>query len=438
MGRGIRLPITALAATWLVWTGLLSPLPTRGADGPWQRYRGNLHTHTLWSDGDDYPEMVALWYRDHGYDFVSFTDHNTLWRKEQWVDAANPQGSLVAYNKLKARFPEGWIDERTTATGVQQVKLKMFDEVASRVGSPGHFIMMQGEEITDRFRHCPIHFNATNLKEPIPPMGGDSVRDVIQRNTNALIAQRERTGQPMAIHVNHPNFQYGITAEDMARVHGANLFEVYNGHTQVNNDGTDDRASAERIWDIILTRRIGELHFPLIYGLATDDAHEYHNIPSRANEPGRGWVVVIARELTPAEIIKSLDRGMFYSSTGVMLDRAAPSGRGIEVQVHGEEGVDYTIDFIGTRTGYDRTSEPVKTSNGLVIPTTRRYSNDIGRILKTETGTHAEYVFDPTDLYVRARVTSTKKHPNPSVPGEYERAWGQPVRGPAGWRFRPR
>jgi hypothetical protein len=41
------------------------------------------------------------------------------------------------------------------------------------------------------------------------------------------------------------------------------------------------------------------------------------------------------------------------------------------------------------------------------------------------------YKFDDADLYVRARVTSTKKHPNPSVPGEYERAWCQPVLGPA-------
>src|SRR5438874_1811301 len=25
-------------------------------------WKGNLHTHTLWSDGDDYPEMVVDWY----------------------------------------------------------------------------------------------------------------------------------------------------------------------------------------------------------------------------------------------------------------------------------------------------------------------------------------------------------------------------------------
>ena len=26
-------------------------------------HKGNLHTHSLWSDGDDYPEMIADWYK---------------------------------------------------------------------------------------------------------------------------------------------------------------------------------------------------------------------------------------------------------------------------------------------------------------------------------------------------------------------------------------
>ena len=52
-----------------------------------QWYRGNIHTHSLWSDGDDYLESIALWYREHGYDFVCFTDHNVLPRGERWIDA---------------------------------------------------------------------------------------------------------------------------------------------------------------------------------------------------------------------------------------------------------------------------------------------------------------------------------------------------------------
>ncbi len=63
--------------------------------------------------------------------------------------------------------------------------------------------------------------------------------------------------------------------------------------------------------------------------------------------------------------------------------------------------------------------------------TTRRYIDDIGRVLQAAKGTEATYMFAPDDLYVRARITSTKKHPNPSEPVEFERAWTQPALGPA-------
>jgi hypothetical protein len=29
-------------------------------------FKGNLHTHTPWSDGNDYPEMVVDWYAQRG------------------------------------------------------------------------------------------------------------------------------------------------------------------------------------------------------------------------------------------------------------------------------------------------------------------------------------------------------------------------------------
>jgi len=414
-----------------------SPTETLAQENPFKWYRGNLHTHTLWSDGDDYPEMVALWYKDHGYDFLSFSDHNTLMKTERWVDVVNCAGGQRAYDKLKARLPTDWIEERTSDKQRQEIRLKTFDEIANRIGSPGHFLLIPGEEISDDFQKTPVHLNATNLQELIPPMGGDSVREVMQRNTDALLAQRERTRKPMIIHLNHPNFAYAITAEDLARVRGENFFEVYNGHTEVDNDGDNDHASAERMWDVILTLRITALHLPLMWGLATDDAHNYHEIPSRRHDPGRGWIVVLARSLTVSELVKSMERGWFYASTGVQVDRFAVSRHGIEVRVHPQEGVEYTIDFIGTQTGFDAASESVVGEfTKAPLRTTRRYSNDIGRVLKSYTGTRAVYEFGNNDLYVRPRVTSTKRHPNPSSPGEYERAWCQPVRGPAGWRIR--
>ncbi len=70
-----------------------SPLAQRAArsddavpNNPQPRWwKGNLHTHTLWSDGDDFPEMVAEWYRTRGYNFLALSDHNVLSQGNQPV-----------------------------------------------------------------------------------------------------------------------------------------------------------------------------------------------------------------------------------------------------------------------------------------------------------------------------------------------------------------
>lgn len=399
------------------------------ASGKLQWRRGNLHTHSLWSDGDDYLEMIALWYREHDYDFLGFTDHNVLARSERWIDVEKSKGKRLAYDKLKAKFPGDWVEERMK-DGQLEVRLKRFPEVFEKLAVPDKFLLIQGEEISDKFGNLPIHLNATNVAEAIPPLHGENVRDTIQNNVNALIAQRERTRQAMLIHLNHPNFGWGVQAEDLAPVRGENFFEVYNGHPGVNNSGKDERVSTERIWDVILTRRISEYDLPLMYGLATDDGHAYHKIPSRASEPGRGWVMVLSDSLTPDSLIGAMEAGRFYSSSGVVLDRVKYSPTGLEVAVRADEGVEYTIDFIGTRKGFDPKSEPVLDKDGKPLVTTRKYSDDVGKTLKSVAGPKAEYRFTGDELYMRARITSSRKHPNPSEVGEFERAWVQPMRGP--------
>ena len=407
------------------------PADVLSADGNRQWLKGNLHTHSLWSDGDDYLEMIALWYRDRDYDFLCFTDHNVLAQSEnRWIDIAKKPTGQDALRKLKERFPEGWVDERMV-DGRTEVRLKTFSEVTAKVGQPGKFLLIQGEEVTDRFGKYPVHLCAANVKELIPPMGGDSVAETIQKNVDALIAQRERTGQSMMIHLNHPNFGYAVTAEDLMRVRGEKFFEVYNGHPGVNNSGDADHASTERIWDIILTKRLAELELPVMYGLATDDGHNYHGIPSRKSEPGRGWVMVLAEALHPESIIPALERGDFYATSGVMLDKVVSSSNGLSVDVKPESGVDYRIEFIGTEAGYDETSEPVLDKKGNEILTTRRYSQDIGKVLATHEGTSASYSFLGNEIYVRARITSSRRHPNPSEVNDFEQSWVQPVVGPA-------
>ena len=49
-------------------------------------FKGNTHTHSLWSDGNDFPEMIFDWYRERGYNFVGMSDHNVLQEGEKWMD----------------------------------------------------------------------------------------------------------------------------------------------------------------------------------------------------------------------------------------------------------------------------------------------------------------------------------------------------------------
>src|SRR3989440_3253753 len=88
-----------------------SPAPNAAAGPRW--WKGNLHTHSLWSDGDDFPEMVADWYKRRGYDFLSLTDHNVLAEGERWVEVKQKGALPVALGKYLARFGEAWVERRT-------------------------------------------------------------------------------------------------------------------------------------------------------------------------------------------------------------------------------------------------------------------------------------------------------------------------------------
>jgi hypothetical protein len=390
-------------------------------------YRGNLHTHTLWSDGDDYPEMIAAWYQDHGYQFVVFTDHNTLHDYEQWIDLEKNKGGLKAFQKLTAAFPAGWVETREHK-GRKQVRLKEFDAVYNRMAKPQEFILIQGEEITDSYRRYPIHMCATNTRDLLPPMGGDSVIDVMQRNMDAAISRRERSGEATLVHLNHPNFGYAVTAEQLMQVVGENFFEVHNGHPLVHNAGDKLHASTGRMWDIINTWRLAKLNLPVMYGLATDDSHDYfQTLLHRGSQPGRGWVMVLTDTLKPDALVKALEAGRFYSSSGVTLNEIQQTSTGMKVSIVAEPNVSYRIDFIGTRTPFDEATTPASDDAEQAANLTRVYSGDVGKVLKSVEGIDGGYEYDGTELYVRALITSSRLHPNPVQVGNFERAWVQPV-----------
>jgi hypothetical protein len=296
-------------------------------------YKGNTHTHTINSDGDSTPDEVVKWYREHGYQFVVLTDHNVL-------------TSVEALNALH--------------------------------GADNQFVVIKGEEVTERFQGKPIHINGMEVAALVPPQGGSSVVDVIQRNVDAI---RRASGIPS---INHPNYGWALTAADLAQVRNMRVFEVFNGHPAVNNLGGGGVPGLEDVWDSLLSRGT------LLYGIAVDDAH-YFKQPGNPDVPGpgRGWVMVRAPRLEGRTIIEAIERGEFYATTGVELSDLRVTPKQIRIDVKPTAFSKYRIQFIGKS----------------------------GRVLSEITEPTATYTVRGDEGYVRARVLESNGR----------MAWIQPI-----------
>ena len=92
--------LLCVSAAWIVLAGMDDQATPAG----W--FKGNTHTHTINSDGDSTPDDVVRWYREHQYQFLVLTDHNFL----------------------------------TSVDGLNALH-----------GAAGKFLVIPGEEVTDRF-----------------------------------------------------------------------------------------------------------------------------------------------------------------------------------------------------------------------------------------------------------------------------------------------
>jgi hypothetical protein len=333
---------------------LCAPLASRAEDVT-RWYRGNTHAHTTrCGHADSEPEMVARWYLEHDYNFLCLSEHN------QFID---PKTVKLPENRRK------------------------------------DFILVPGEEITGQ-----THMTGLNIGRIVNHLIKGPNGKVIQAYTDAT---RELGGTPI---INHPNFQWALQVSDIRTVRNCYLFELWNAHPGVNSNGDATRPSTEAMWDMLLSDGM------VIYGVSSDDTHHVQTFSPTKSNPGRGWVMVRAKELTPGAVGAALDRGDFYATSGVMLktieldkkslkisiDEAAtdaelvkPANMG-EMLAAGAAKAGYRIEFIGPS----------------------------GKVLASHEGTQATYDRGAKLAYFRARITLVRE-----VNGVLRRyrAWTQPV-----------
>lgn len=309
-------------------------LLTFSSFGQTRWFKGNTHTHTTNSDGDSSPEEVAAWYKEKKYDFLFITDHEHI-------------------------------------TDVEPLNAKL--------GDGGTFLVLRGQEISDRLAKTPLHVNGLGLTRVVKPnrVTGGVVAN-IQKNVDAI---RDAGG---IAQINHPNYYWAITGNDLAQVRNATLVEICSGHPWVNMQGGGGVPSAETLWDVALTSGNA------LWAVAVDDAHHYKRPgdPLAAN-PGQCWIMVRASELSEAAILEAIKRGDFYSSNGVDLEDYVVTDTAITIKIKDKRQNKYTTRFIGAG----------------------------GKLVAESLTNPAVYKFKGNEKYVRAKIFDS----NGKV------AWTQPV-----------
>jgi hypothetical protein len=283
-------------------------------------FKGNTHTHTLNTDGDSPPDTVVHWYKSRGYDFLVISDHDTL------------------------------TDPATLRRHVDNT-----------------FILVPGEEVTGRFSGLPVHLTALGVSRIIKPVTSTSILATLQANIDAI---RAAGATPL---INHPNYRWAVNQSTLAIARDVKLFELYNAHPHTNNEGGGDSPSMEEVWDFLLTngRRM--------YGVASDDSHHFKEWSRAHVNPGKAWVMVRATQLDPAELVRSLEAGSFYSTTGITLDDVIVDATALELVIKQERDFKYRTEFIG----------------------------DGGRVLARAVGNRPRYELQPGLTYVRAKISDS-------------------------------
>ena len=282
-------------------------------------YKGNIHTHTTESDGDSDPRSVVRWYRSHGYDFLVLSDHN--------------HRTILDHGTGKRRFRKP--------------------------------LMIPGEEVTASAQNIPIHINGIGISRVVEAINKKDIVSTLQANVNAIL----KAGGIASI--NHPNFRWAFDHEHIKQVDGATLLEIFNGHPGSNVYGGPGKFSYDQIWDNVLSSGKN------IFGVATDDSHNYHDFNFQKSNPGRGWVVVRSSELSSQSIIQSLSTGDFYSSTGITLTDLSISKERIYLKIEQHD------------------SKPIYTTT---------FTGSNGSKLAVETGLEASYLIRGDEGYIRAVV----------------------------------
>ena len=230
--------------------------------------KGNLHGHTVLSDGKLTHEEVIKRYKAKGYAFLSFTDH------EIYTDFSHLGDDkfvvLPATEWACTWFENGRHKCQHHVNGIKGTK-----EMLAAAPNPPIKHMSPMPEITYE-----------------GPQTVQNMRQYLTDRGNFCI-------------YNHPRWSQA-KPEDIGNLEGFAAIDIFNYNVGEYNHVADSTL----FWDFLLRAGVR------INGVAVDDNHNDPDNPNAPDDSFGGWVMVNAEKIDHESIASALVEGRYYSTNG--------------------------------------------------------------------------------------------------------------------------
>lgn len=262
-------------------------------------YKANLHCHSKYSDGKMSVEELKEAYKKRGYSIVAFTDHE----------------HVIDNSRLD--------DENFLTITSCEVAIKEFENQSTlknygmRVCHLNFYALNQHNDITPCYSSGYDHFVSDEIKNLIK-YEEEYKRNYSVDDINRMIEIANKKG--FIVSYNHPSW----SLENATHYLGyKNLFAVEIFNTSCVNLGIVDD---EVVYDDLL--RSGQK----LWCTACDDNHNNYGFDSPLNSSFGGWVCINAKELSYDEVMRSLQNGDFYASTGPQISSLVKDGDTVTIE----------------------------------------------------------------------------------------------------------
>ncbi len=244
-------------------------------------YKANLHTHSVLSDGKLTVEQIKEEYKKRGYSVVAFTDHEHLIDNSHLNDE-----DFLAITSCEMAIKE--FAEQSTLKNHQM-----------RVAHINFYALDPKNTLTPCYNSIYDHY-VNDLNRELIRHDGEYERVYSPEGVNEMVEIARQNG--FIVSYNHPTWSLE-NATDYLNYDGFFAVEIYN-QGAFSGVGFDDEHILDDFW------RAGKP----IFCTAADDAHSYRDLPG--GDAFGGWVQIAASALTYKDIMRSLQTGDFYASSG--------------------------------------------------------------------------------------------------------------------------